>query len=85
MLRDERLPAVQQSFEAITYGYQAGKFGYLEVLDAEQTLFETKNRYVVSLTNYLRTYTELERLLGQRLSPDKQESLLSPTSDRGQS
>lgn len=85
MLRDELLPAVQQSFEAIAYGYQAGKFGYLEVLDAEQTLFETKNRYVVSLTNYLRTYTELERLLGQRLSPDKQESILSRTIDRGQS
>jgi len=85
MLRDEQLPAVQQSFEAISYGYQAGKYGFLEVLDAEQTLFETKNRYVVSLTNYLQTYTELERLLGQRLSPEKNESFLSATKTRGQS
>jgi cobalt-zinc-cadmium efflux system outer membrane protein len=85
MLRDELLPAVQQSFDAITYGYRAGKFGFLAVLDAEQTLFAAKSRYVDSLANYHRTYAELERLLGQRLLSGRDNPPAAIDSQRGQS
>ncbi len=85
LLRDQVLPAVQQSFDAITYGYQAGKFGFLEVLDAEQTLFTSKNRYVDSLSNYHQTYAELERLLGQKLLSENIAPVASTENQRGQS
>ncbi|MBW2478021.1 MAG: TolC family protein, partial [Deltaproteobacteria bacterium] len=85
LLRDQLLPAVQQSFEAISYGYQVGKFGYLEVLDAEQTLFETKSRYIDSLTRYHKTFAEMEQLLGQSVSPPDHRTTSTVSTTRGQS
>ena len=38
-LQAEILPVVEKSFEAVVYGYQAGKFDLLEVLDAERTSY----------------------------------------------
>ncbi len=34
------LPGAQSAFEATSEGFRQGKFGYLEVLDAQRTLFE---------------------------------------------
>lgn len=68
-LREEILPATQKTFDAVTYGYQAGKFGLLEVLDAEQTLFAAKSRYIDALKAYHQALSELELLLGQKISP----------------
>lgn len=84
-LREQLLPAVEQSFEGITYGYQAGKFGYLEVLEAEQALFEAKSRYIEILTRYHKTYAELEQLLGQRLSPSEHGTTAAVSTSRGSS
>lgn len=67
VLRREILPATRQTFDAVAYGYQAGKYGFLEVLDAERTLCEAKNRYVDVLTAYHRAVAELERLLGEKI------------------
>jgi len=70
VLRSEILPATQQTFDAVAYGYQAGKYGFLEVLDAERTLFEAKSRYVAALTTYHQAVSEVERLLGQKIFAD---------------
>lgn len=67
ILRDEILPAAGKIFDAVTFGYQAGKFGFLEVLDAERTLFEAKSRYVDALSAYHGAVSELERLLGDKI------------------
>lgn len=85
MLRDQLLPAVQQSFDAISYGYRAGKFGFLEVLDAEQTLFTTKSRYIDSLEHYHQSVTELERLLGRRPFSAGDAPTATTANQRGQS
>lgn len=47
-LRTNVLPAAQRAFEAATEGYRQGKFGYLEVLDAQRTLFDTRGRYLTA-------------------------------------
>jgi cobalt-zinc-cadmium efflux system outer membrane protein len=84
VLRREILPATRQTFDAVAYGYQAGKYGFLEVLDAERTLFEAKSRYVDALTAYHQAVSELERLLGQKIFTDG--GLSAPTeNERGQS
>lgn len=72
MLSGEILPAAQKTFEAVTYGYQAGKFGFLEVLDAERNLFEIKNRRIDALTTYHRAVSELDRLLGAKAFQEKE-------------
>jgi cobalt-zinc-cadmium efflux system outer membrane protein len=64
-LRDDVIPAAEKSFEGIRYGYQAGKFGLLDVLDAEQSLFAAKSLQIDALLAYHRAVLELERLLGR--------------------
>lgn len=66
-LRDDVVPAAEEIFEDIRYGYQAGKFGLLEVLDAEQNLFAAKSLQVDALLAYHRAVLELERLLGRNV------------------
>lgn len=64
-LRAEILPSAQQTFEAASYGYQSGKFGVLEVLEAQQTLIEVRERYLEVLTSAQLAAVELNRLLGR--------------------
>jgi outer membrane protein, heavy metal efflux system len=71
-LRTEVLPAAQRAFEAATEGYRQGKFGYLEVLDAQRTLFDTRRRYLTSLTTYQTAAADLERLIGVALDEVRQ-------------
>ncbi|MBN2375287.1 MAG: TolC family protein [Sedimentisphaerales bacterium] len=64
-LKTEVLPGAQSAFDAVTQGYRQGKFNYLDVLDAQQTLFEAKGQYVQSLAVYHKGRVEMERLIGQ--------------------
>jgi cobalt-zinc-cadmium efflux system outer membrane protein len=54
-------------FNAATKGYEQGKMDYLNVLDAQRTLFSTKGEYVNALAECHIRKTELERLIGQTL------------------
>jgi cobalt-zinc-cadmium efflux system outer membrane protein len=63
ILRDEILPAARSAFEVTNKGYELGKFGFLEVLDAQRTLFQNQVLYVRALTNYQRLINEIERLI----------------------
>lgn len=64
VLRDEVLPVAEKVFEVMKEGYTAGKFGYLEVLHAERTLYEAKDRYLDALLEYHKAAAEVERLIG---------------------
>lgn len=70
-LRDELLPAANSAFEAAGKGYELGKFGYLDALDAQRTLFQTNQQYVKALAEYHRNIAELERLVGGPLNADR--------------
>jgi cobalt-zinc-cadmium efflux system outer membrane protein len=83
-LRKQILPTSLKTFEAVSYGYRAGKFGYLEVLDAQRLLFETKARYIDALTRYHLASSDLERLLGGEL-PNTKPSAATTRNERGQS
>ena len=63
-LRDDILPASRQALEAAEYGYRAGKFGLMEVLDAQRTLVEAQEQYLESLSTHHRAASELQRILG---------------------
>ena len=63
-LREDALPAARHAFDSTREGFRLGKFEYLEVLDAQRTLFETEGRYLSVLGDYHRTRVEVERLIG---------------------
>ncbi len=67
-LREEILPAAREALAAVEYGYQAGKFGILDVLDAQRTQVETRGRYLDALAAFHLAKTEMERLLDRELS-----------------
>jgi cobalt-zinc-cadmium efflux system outer membrane protein len=69
-LKDQILPAAEQAFESSNLGYQAGKFGFLEVLDAQRTLFDLRGQYVGALAAYHQAKAEVERLIGAPLETD---------------
>ncbi|SEO81357.1 TolC family protein [Nitrosovibrio sp. Nv6] len=62
ILRSEILPAAKSAFEVTNKGYELGKFGFLEVLDAQRTLFQNRVMYVRALANHHRLVNEIERL-----------------------
>ena len=67
-LEEEVLPGAESAFEGIQTGYRQGKFDYLEVLDAQRTLFTSRTRYIQALAEYNRAVAEVERLIGTPLS-----------------
>ncbi len=67
ILRDQVLPSLQQTFDSIREGYFYGKFGYLDLLDSQRTLFESRGRYLESLAGYEKAITDVERLIGKSL------------------
>ncbi|KVE28375.1 RND transporter [Burkholderia singularis] len=63
-LKDDVLPAARQALDAMSRGYQLGKFGFLDVLDAQRTLFAEQSRYVKALADAQQARTDLDRLVG---------------------
>ena len=63
ILRNNILPKARNAFEVTNKGYELGKFGFLEVLDAQRTLFQNQILYVRALANYQRLVNEIERLI----------------------
>ena len=66
-LKNEVLPGAKSSFDAVSKGYRDGKFDYLQVLDAQRTLFEARSRYVESLAAYHKASADVERLIGREI------------------
>lgn len=65
LLRNDVLPGARSAYDAATIGFQNGKFSFLEVLDAQRTLFAAKSQYLNALASFHRAQAELESLLAQ--------------------
>jgi cobalt-zinc-cadmium efflux system outer membrane protein len=64
-LRDQVLPSLQQAFDAVREGYFYGKFGFLDLLDSQRTLFESRARYLEALASYEKAVADMDRLTGK--------------------
>ncbi len=62
------LPEAENAYLIIRDGYLQGKFDYLDVIDAQNTLFEAKENWLEASSDYYKAYAELEWLLGQTLN-----------------
>ncbi len=63
-LKREVLPGAQAAYDAANLGFSAGKFNFLDVLDAQRTLFQAKSHYLTVVLDAHRAAAEIERLLG---------------------
>ncbi len=63
-LKSVVLPGARSAFESASEGFRQGKFGYLDVLDAQRTLFDARGRYVEALGAYHKAAADIERLIG---------------------
>jgi len=71
ILRDEILPGAKSAFNVMRRGYELGKFGLLELLDAQRVLFQNQVLYVRALANYQRLVNDIERLIAAPLESVK--------------
>lgn len=70
-LQKEILPKAEDALAISRDGYAQGRYSYLEVLDAQRTLFDIKQEYIRTATSYHQFLVEMERLIGQPLESDE--------------
>ncbi|TAF14576.1 MAG: TolC family protein [Alphaproteobacteria bacterium] len=61
-LKHEVLPSAEKAFTLARHGYELGRFPYLEVLDAQRSLFTVKQQQITALKEYHAARAMLERL-----------------------
>jgi cobalt-zinc-cadmium efflux system outer membrane protein len=67
-LRKEVLPSAEKAFGLARTGYGLGRFPYLEVLDAQRSLFGVKQQHIAALTDFHTAKAQIDRLTAARLS-----------------
>lgn len=67
-LKSKVLPGAQETFSTISQYYRDGRLSYLEVLDAQRTLFSGRAQYLRALSDYHSAVVDLERIIGEPLS-----------------
>ncbi|NTY40683.1 TolC family protein [Burkholderia diffusa] len=67
-LKTDILPGARTALDAMSRGYQLGKFGFLDVLDAQRTLFQGQSQYVRALADAHTARADIGRLVGTPLA-----------------
>ena len=62
VLRESVLPGAEKSVAAMQAGYQAGRFSYLDINEARQTLAAARLQYLQALSDYHKAVAEIEAL-----------------------
>ena len=68
VLKEKVLPAMEGAYAAAGEGYRQGKLGYLDVLDAQRSLFETHQSLLTTLSTYQHGLATMDRLTGEPLA-----------------
>ena len=68
ILKTRIIPSAREALEAARDGYNQGKFGYLEVLDAQRTWFEVNADYLDTLAETIQAEAGIEYLVNRPLS-----------------
>jgi cobalt-zinc-cadmium efflux system outer membrane protein len=65
------IPQSEESLKIARQGYKQGEFDYLEVLDAQRTLANTRISYLKILNELFSSITEIEKFVGVKISDIK--------------
>ncbi|MFZ5861357.1 MAG: TolC family protein [Nitrospirota bacterium] len=66
-IEERILPGAQSAFDAVNEGYRIGKFGLLDVFDAQRTWFHARSQHLRALINYRIAVADVEGLTGESL------------------
>jgi len=66
--RNEILPSAEETYQSTEFGYREGKLDFLQMLDAQRTLFTVKRQYLLALGSFKLAALDMERLIGVPLS-----------------
>ena len=67
-LQNKVLPNARKVFENSEEWYRKGKFGYLQVLDAQRTLFQIREQFIDALNIYHQRVNDVERLIADNIN-----------------
>ena len=59
------LPSARRAYDSALKGFEAGKVGYLQVLDAQRTRSQAELGYLSTLTNAYQAWANIDRLIGR--------------------
>jgi len=63
--RENILPESENAYEITKQGYLQGRFGFIDLLDAQRTLFDTQANYLLELSDYYEAIIEIEKITGE--------------------
>ena len=64
LLKNQIIPTAQSAYDVAVRGFTLGKFNFLDVLDAQRTLFESQRQLLDQLMASHKAHAEINRLLG---------------------
>nr|WP_229417086.1 TolC family protein [Massilia eburnea] len=64
LVREEVLPGARYAAEAAMKGFEAGKFNYVEVLDAQRTWAQAQGQHLRAISDFYRAKADLAKLVG---------------------
>jgi cobalt-zinc-cadmium efflux system outer membrane protein len=64
LIAEEVLPGAESTYQAASRGFELGKFSFLEVLDAQRTLIQSRNQYLQALAERYQASAEIDRIVG---------------------
>lgn len=67
-IRGRALPAAEKAYQGTQFLFKEGKLPFLDVLDAQRTLFEIQESYLQSLEDYHFAAATIESLIGRSLA-----------------
>ena len=65
--QNDILPGAQSAYAAARKGFEFGKFSFLEVLDAQRTLFQAKTQHIQALTLARLAEADIHTLVGNSI------------------
>lgn len=73
-LREKVIPEAERTLKHTEAGFGAGRYSYLELVDAQQQLLTVRSEAVSAASNYHLLFVELERLAGRSLGVTAKET-----------
>ncbi len=64
-LESQIVPSASLAFERAQRGFEAGKFSFIDVLDAQRTLFQARARHLSALSDAYQALAQIDRILGR--------------------
>jgi cobalt-zinc-cadmium efflux system outer membrane protein len=66
-LQRDIMPRLEEALKATRYAYERGRYGYLELVDAQRTFLEARAAAIDSAATGQEILAEIERLTGEPL------------------